>query len=79
MNLQQIYVVAKYCKNFDYFKSEINKIFNNTPITVVDDSEYKLSKIQPVEQREVKCSYKTCNEKTFMYGFCKHHLVQQDL
>lgn len=25
------------------------------------------------------CSYRTCHEKAFMYGLCKHHLAQQDL
>lgn len=32
-----------------------------------------------VGQSEQLCRYKTCNEKHYMYGYCKHHLAQQDL
>ena len=32
-----------------------------------------------VGRSEQLCQYKTCNEKHYMYGYCKHHLAQQDL
>lgn len=31
-----------------------------------------------VEQSAQLCQYKNCNEKHYMYGYCKHHLAQQD-
>lgn len=32
-----------------------------------------------VGRSEQLCQYKSCNEKHYMYGYCKHHLAQQDL
>lgn len=32
-----------------------------------------------VGQSEQLCQYKNCNEKHYMYGYCNHHLAQQDL
>ena len=32
-----------------------------------------------VGRSEQLCQYKNCNEKHYMYGYCKHHLAQQDL
>lgn len=38
-----------------------------------------LSICEVIRQSEQLCQYKTCNEKHYMYGYCKHHLAQQDL
>lgn len=62
----------------------INVVVFNEAITDdnwVLDEPYSLKRKDNIEEKsEVElCGYKTCNEKSFMYGYCKHHLAQQDL
>lgn len=52
---------------------EINKI------TLQEATEQILLLLNVVGQSEQLCQYKNCNEKHYMYGYCKHHLAQQDL
>lgn len=44
MNLKQIHDLARWFKSYREFKSQVDKYFNGTPETVVDDTEYKLVK-----------------------------------
>jgi len=44
MNLKQIHDLARMNKSYSEFKSQVDKYFNNTPETVVDDTVYKVVK-----------------------------------
>lgn len=44
MTLKQVHDIARFTNSYGEFKAEIDKIHNGTPETVVDFSEYVLTK-----------------------------------
>ena len=60
MNLKKIHDLARWHKSYSEFKSAIDEEFNGTPVTVVDNSEYRLDQVKAGED-EVICKLDGCN------------------
>jgi hypothetical protein len=53
LKLREVHALAIAFKDYEEFKSEVDRIYNGTPRTVVDSSQYKLTKLS--EPLEIKC------------------------
>jgi len=50
MNLKQIHDLARMNKSYSDFKSQVDKYFNGTPETVVDNTVYKVVKAEDTKE-----------------------------
>jgi hypothetical protein len=69
MELITVYSIAKANKDYTEFKSQIDKRFNGTPETVLDNTKYKLVKVEEVERHEMFQNMQYYMEHCQRYGY----------
>lgn len=71
LNLKEIHALARTFKDYKEFKSEVDRIYNGTPRTVVDSTKYKL--VKDIEPLEIKCKGEYVKNNPITYNNSNVH------
>lgn len=80
MNLKQLHTLARYNKSYSEFKSQVDKYFNGTPETVVDNTKYKVVKNNVVldnvigQSEQLKVMFDKHEKETGHFTMCREEI-----